>query len=191
VVRLQWPYPIGTNQLEAAESFLKVNQVALVTLDIGANDVDGCIRASGIDEVCLRNGLASVGSNLPFILRRLRQAAGLRTTIVAMNYYDPFLVAWTLGANGQALALESLEATTSFNLKLESIYLAFGIPVTNVAQAFRTDNFTPVPAENPPVPINVFLIGAWTWMGAPPPYGPDVHPNNAGYAAIAGAFASK
>ena len=32
-----------------------------------------------------------------------------------MNYYDPFLAAWQLGPNGQALAVTSLQATTTFN----------------------------------------------------------------------------
>jgi hypothetical protein len=35
----------------------------------------------------------------------------------------------------------------------------------------------------------VFITLTWTWMGAPPPLGPDVHPNAIGYLAIAGAFA--
>ena len=38
------------------------------------------------------------------------------------------------------------------------------------------------------LPLNVFLEFAWTWVGAPPPVGPDIHPNAVGYAVIAGAF---
>jgi hypothetical protein len=34
----------------------------------------------------------------------------------------------------------------------------------------------------------VFLTLTRTWMAAPAPYGPDIHPNAAGYAVIAGAF---
>jgi hypothetical protein len=65
----------------------------------------------------------------------------------------------------------------------------FGIPVADVAQAFHIYNLLPVPGEN--VPVNVFLTLSWTYMSAPPPIGPDVHPTPAGYAIIAGAFASK
>jgi hypothetical protein len=105
-----------------------------------------------------------------------------------MNYYDPFLAAWALGGNGPTLALQSLEATTEFNLLLDAIYAAFGVPVADVAEAFRIYNFTPVPGEN--VPVNFFLTLTWTWMDGPPP-GPDIHPNAAGYAVIAGAFGRK
>jgi hypothetical protein len=49
--------------------------------------------------------------------------------------------------------------------------------VANVAAAFRIESF----------PTNVLLALTWTWM-APPPRGPDIHPNADGYAAIAGAF---
>lgn len=182
-------YPVGSSQLDAAVSFLQNpnNQVVLVTLDIGANDVDGCVTlTTGINQTCVTNGFASVGSNLPVILRELRQAAGPHTPIVAMNYYDPFLAAWALGGSGPALAVESLTAATEFNVILETIYHVFGVPVADVAHAFSTYNFAPIPSED--LPVNVFLIVAWTWM-ATGPSGPDIHPNAAGYAVIAGAFA--
>ena len=35
---------------------------------------------------------------------------------------------------------------------------------------------------------NVLIELTWTWIGAPPPRGPDTHPNAVGYLAIAGAF---
>jgi lysophospholipase L1-like esterase len=182
-------YPVGSSQLDAAIAFLQTHKVAFVTLDIGANDIDHCFSSTAIDTSCVEAGLNSVASNLPWILRELRSAAGPQTPIVAMNYYDPFLAAWALGGNGPSLALESLEAATEFNLLLEAIYGVFGVPVADVARAFRIYNFTPVPEED--LPVNVFLTLSWTWMTAPPPFGPDVHPNTAGYAAIAGAFATK
>ena len=81
------------NQLTAAVSFLQAHagQVALVTLDIGANDVDGCVTVSplNIDQECIQRGVGCVSSNLPWILRRLRTAAG-NTPIVAMKSYNPF-----------------------------------------------------------------------------------------------------
>ena len=182
-------YPGGGSQLEAAVGFLKTHQVAFVTLDIGANDVDSCISQTGIDTACVQTGINTVASNLPWILRQLRNAAGPHTPIIAMNYYDPFLAAWALGGTGRALALGSLDAATEFSLVLDAVYGAFDIPVADVALAFRTYNFAPVPGED--VPVNVFLALTWTWMSAPPPYGPDIHPNSAGYAVIASAFAKK
>jgi lysophospholipase L1-like esterase len=177
------------SQLAAAVSFIETHRVALITIDIGANDIDHCISTTGIDPVCIETGSASVASNLPQILGELRAAAGSNTLIVAMNYYDPFLAAWTLGSEGQALAEESVVATTAFNGLLQTAYAAFSIPVADVAHAFQITNFTPIPFIN--LPVNVLLTLSWTWMGVPPPLGPDIHANAIGYAVIAGAFAEK
>jgi lysophospholipase L1-like esterase len=65
-------YPAGSSQLEAAVSFLETHQVSLVTIDIGANDVDGCVSATAIDKSCIQKGFQSVGANLPWILTQLR-----------------------------------------------------------------------------------------------------------------------
>ena len=48
-------YSTGT-QLGDAEAFLRSHpgQVEMLTIDIGANDVDGCIGSSGIDMSCLQ-----------------------------------------------------------------------------------------------------------------------------------------
>src|SRR5262249_20182493 len=81
------------NQLEAAVQFMQTHEVELVTLDIGANDVDHCVDLTtlSIEAACLANGLAAIGPNLFQILTALRNAAGPDTRIVGMNYYDPFL----------------------------------------------------------------------------------------------------
>lgn len=184
-------YPMGSSQLDAAVAFLQSHQghVAFITLDIGANDVDHCVSSTSIDKSCIGAGFASVSANLPLILRQLRKAAGPKTPIVGMNYYDPFLALWELGSTGQSVALESLAAATDFNALLGVIYQLFGVPVADVAQTFHTYNFLPVPGEN--IPVNVFFVLAWTYMGTPPPIGPDIHPNGTGYAMIAGALANK
>ncbi len=177
------------NQLAAAVNFLQTHSVALVTLDIGGNDIDQCISLTGIDETCVANGLTAVTTNLPQILAELRNAAGSATLIVAMNYYGPFLAAWTLGTTGQELAIASLQVTTGLNSILTGAYQAFAIPVADVASAYRINDFTIVPVLN--LPRNVLLELTWTWIGAPAPFGPDIHPNTLGYAVIAGAFVEK
>jgi len=177
------------SQLAAAVNFLQTHKVDLVTLDIGANDIDHCISLTGIDQSCVTSGLTNIGANLPQILTELRNAAGPGTVIVAMNYYDPFLAAWKLGASGRALAVASLQVTVAFNSVLETAYHAFTVPVADVASAYRITDFTLVPVIN--LPVNVFLTLTWTWVGAPARLGPDIHPNDVGYAVIAGAFAKK
>ncbi|HUK36094.1 MAG TPA: SGNH/GDSL hydrolase family protein [Vicinamibacterales bacterium] len=183
-------YPGGGSQLDGAVGFLKTHTVAFVTLDIGGNDVDGCVSATGVDTSCVQAGLNSIAANLPSILYELRAAAGPHTPIVAMNYYDPFLALWAApGGNGPKLALQSLEAATELNVLLDATYALFGVPMADVANAFRTYDLLTLPGED--VPVDVFVVLSWTWMTAPTPFGPDIHPNTAGYAAIAGAFARK
>jgi lysophospholipase L1-like esterase len=202
-------YSAGSGQLAAAVNFLHTHRVGLITLDIGANDVDQCFDITSnpptIDDACVTSNLAAIGNNLVTILIALQGAASRDTRIVAMNYYDPFLAAWKLlpAPAGPALACASLLATTgstpfpctpsvsplSLNGVLESVYQAYNVPVAEVATAFRTSNFTEVPIVK--LPINVFLTLTLTWMDAPPPFGPNVHPNAAGYAAIAAAFVDK
>ena len=65
-------YSTGT-QLGDAEAFLRAHpsQVALLTIDIGGNDVDGCLGSSGINASCVQNGLNAISSNLPKILQGL------------------------------------------------------------------------------------------------------------------------
>jgi lysophospholipase L1-like esterase len=178
-------YPSGT-QLAQAVRFIQTHRVALITLSIGGDNVLQCFSLGGIDPTCVGQGLATIGPDVGQILAALRAAAGPAVRIVGMNYFDPFLAAWTLGPAGQALAYASLDITNDLNLLLGTLYFAFQVPVADVAAAYRIADFTPVPGFN--LPRNVLLEFAWTWIGASPPVGPDIHPNATGYAAIAWAF---
>ena len=178
-------YPLG-NQLAQAVAFLRTHRVALVTITIGGDNLLHCISAAGIDPACAAAGATAIGNDLPQIIFALRAAAGPKVPIVAANYYDPFLAAWTLLPGGQQLAIDSLQATLGLNALLENIYSGLGVPVADVARAFHITEFANVPVFN--VPLNVFLSLTWTWMGAPPPRGPDIHPNAVGYAVIASTF---
>jgi hypothetical protein len=100
-----------------------------------------------------------------------------------MNSYDPFLALWITGPTGQALAAASLSIIQGFNQTLAGVFAALQVPVADVAATFHIDGTQAV------TPLNVTLTLLWTWMSAPPPRGPDVHPNAFGYAAIASAFA--
>jgi lysophospholipase L1-like esterase len=178
-------YGAAGSQLDAALSFIEHHKISLITLDIGANDIDACISTNGIDDSCVNSALGRVGADLSFISAELRRAAGPNVRIVGMNYYDPFLAAWTLGPDGEALAIRSLAITDLFNGLLDSVYHAFDIPIADVGHAFRINNFATVPGED--IPVNVFLTFAYTYMklGAT---APNVHPNQLGYSVIATAF---
>jgi lysophospholipase L1-like esterase len=179
-------YPRGGSQLDEAEAFLLAHQdqVALVTVDLGANDIEPCGSPAGIDQACVAQAVASVASNLPVVLARLRAAAGPDVPIVGMNYYNPFLAAWFVNP---ALALASDAGLVAFNGLLAAIYGAFAIPVADVAAAFQASDFTPVAAAGG-VPLNVLLVCQWTWMCSPGPAGPNIHANAEGYQQIADAF---
>jgi len=183
ITGLQSPcsYPAGS-QLSEALAFLQSHRVGLITLDIGANNMFACFFAVPLDPNCVANAASTAANDLAVILGALH-AASPHTLIVGMNYYDPFLAAWVFGPTGQALATLSLPLVRGFNHALETVYQALQVPVANVAATFRINSPQGV------TPLNVAVALGWTWMGAPPPRGPDVHPNTLGYAAIAAAFA--
>ena len=64
----------------------------LITVDIGANDVDGCATVPASEVLtCVNNGLATINANLPKILAGLKKAAPKGTTFAGMTLYDPVL----------------------------------------------------------------------------------------------------
>ncbi|MBV8444589.1 MAG: SGNH/GDSL hydrolase family protein, partial [Candidatus Dormibacteraeota bacterium] len=166
------------SQLGDAVSFLHTHNVAFVTIDIGANNVDGCVTPSGVNMTCIAAGIASAEADLPVILTTLRTAAP-DVPLFAMNYYDPFLAAWLQGPPGQALATESLTLAGDVNGLLQTVYGAFDVRVADVAGAFLTSDTSRIPFLN--VPVNVFAICSLTWMCAPSPVGPNIHANAVGY----------
>ncbi|HTW97408.1 MAG TPA: GDSL-type esterase/lipase family protein, partial [Acidimicrobiales bacterium] len=66
----------ATNQLQAAFDFLGAHRghVEIVTIDLGANDLDGCTRNGSVEVSCLLEGEADVVNQLPGVLSRLRIA---------------------------------------------------------------------------------------------------------------------
>lgn len=180
---------IAGSQLRQAINFIQNHKVALITISIGGDNIQHCISTAGvIDEKCLDAGVDAIQSDLPQIVAALRLAAGPGVPIVGANFYDPFLAAWVLlpQPQGPMLAQDSLVITQGLNIVLGGIYTGFGAKVADVAGAFRIADWSNVPVIN--IPRNVFIALTRTWIGAPPPRGPDTHPNAAGYLAMAGAF---
>lgn len=190
------PWPISyapyTSQTAAAVAFLEKHHGArvLVTIDIGANNVDDCATSAGINPTCVVAGIQAAGTDLTAIMAQLKAAAGKHTVFAGMNYYDPYLAAWLSGPAGQAEATESVPLSNALNATLSAVYGAFGTPVADVAGAFDTADFTPVvPLGNGiSAPLNVARICQWTWMCAPAPVGPNIHADAAGYRQLANAF---
>jgi lysophospholipase L1-like esterase len=184
-------YPQGS-QLAAALAFLRAHhgETGLITVDIGANDVDGCVTGGVISQACVAGGVAAIQHDLPLILGALRHAAGGKVLIVGMNLYDPFLADYLTGAAGQAAASASVALAGQVNQLIAASDKAFGARTADVQDAFSTADFTDTAtlAGAGTVPLNVARICTWTWMCAPSPVGPNIHANAAGYQVIAAAF---
>jgi lysophospholipase L1-like esterase len=168
------------SQLADAVAFLHAHSqfVALITIDIGGNDVGVCVYQ--LDQSCLANGLTTIRQNLALILSALREAVGPNVPIVGMNYYDPFLAFWF---SDPTAAQTTEQMAVQLNDVLGPVYGAARDPVADVETAFSTTDWT----LGGGIPLNVLGICQWTWM-CDPTYGPDLHANTSGYGVIAKAF---
>ncbi len=180
---------LADSQLDAAVDFLTDNagKVHLVTIDMGANDFRNadCIGAT-VDVDCAIAVSAQISTDLAAVLTTLRNAAGPDTTIVGMNYYNPYLSSWLVDPDGPALAMQSALAIAVVMDDLGMTYATAGMPVADVYAAFESDDFTIVPSSM--LPVSVANICDLTYMCDPMPVGPDIHANFDGYSRIADAF---
>jgi lysophospholipase L1-like esterase len=184
-------YP-GGSQLAAAAAFLRAHRghVRLVTLDIGANDLEVCggQLELALAASCTGQVQATI-ARTSAILGRLRSAAGPDVRIVGTNYYLPELARWRTGTLGRAVALASERIAAALNRQLDQAYTRAGDGVADVFGAFSTADFgDPVTVTGiGSLPRNVARICQWTWECAPAPRGPNQHANPAGYQVIADA----
>ena len=185
------------SQIAAAEKFLREHrgQVAFVTIDIGANDVDSCAPGGVVNGACVTAGIAAIKKNVPKISKRLRAAAGRSVTIVGMTLYDPFLELY-FNPNTRGVAVASVGLAKQVNQSITDGHKRNGVTrVADISRAFRTADTTPVSYTGPltnnqpqQVPRNVERICKYTWMCVPRPVGPNIHANATGYNVMANAF---
>jgi lysophospholipase L1-like esterase len=183
-------YPAGS-QLAQAVDFLRSHrgQVALVTIDIGANDPNSCVLHQPAAHMfgCLSGQVTQTERNVRTIVARLRAAAGPRVLIVGMTYYVPELALWTKSQTGKELALLTEDLAAGVNQLIAQRYHRYGARVADVFAAFKSTDFGRKRAGSV-TPPNVTAICSLTWMCALPPRGPNEHANDAGYRVIAAAF---
>jgi lysophospholipase L1-like esterase len=176
------------NQLAQAVRFIHKHKISLITLDIGANDIDNCIANGSIDLMCVTAGVGTIQTNVPKIVQALRGAAGSKVKVVGMTYYDPFLAEFLTGPTGEGLAAASVTLAQQINSDLTNDYEAGKFKVADVATAFGTyipfSTMSTLPGQGT-VPTAVADICTLTWMCAPAPRGPNIHANVAGYKLIA------
>jgi lysophospholipase L1-like esterase len=188
-------YPTGS-QLAQAAAFLASHKghVQLVTIDIGANDLNPCLALTNITDIvkCLQQVFPVIQANLTTIMNTLTTASGSGPPpIIGMTYYDPELANWLKGTPAdKALAKDSIALAQAFGNLLSGVYTSFGAKVADVFKAFHTAQFAArvtLPAFGK-VPKAVGYICSYTWMCAAPPVGPNIHANQLGYAIIANTF---
>jgi lysophospholipase L1-like esterase len=184
------PYVEGS-QLQAAEAFLRTHPTtALVTVDLGFNDLLSCLRHEVDDTPCVDAALATVHDELIQILAGIKAAAPPATLIVGVGHYDPYLGDFLRGPVGEAFAAESLGVIGRLDGTLRADYTGAGLPMADVASAFDLAGHDEVKwSGRPAVPTDVARTCELTFMCNGPPLGHNLHPDDAGYRAIASAIA--
>ena len=163
--------------------------VALITIDIGGNDVVYCVGPTGIDEACATQARATIKRNLGTMLAGLRAAAP-HVPLVGMTYYNPFLGNWLAGGAARFSTLATTPGLLALNRELTSLY---GGPkkTADVQGAFKATDFTTIVASrwgtNPDrCQPGVLVARHLLPHGAIEGFGDD--PNLTGAAKIASAF---
>jgi len=184
-------YTAGS-QLAQAARFIKNHpgHVQLVTIDIGANDLNPCVALTDLNKLvaCLQKVIPVAVKNLGTIMGTLRAASSTPVNIIGMNYYVPELAGWLKGTKAaKELASDSVALGKAFNGDLTQVYSAFKAPVADVFTAFHSADFktmVTIPAFGS-VPRDVGFVCTYTWQCS---QFQDEHANRLGYAVIASAF---
>lgn len=192
-----FPYPFaihvnhpGKTQMAAAVQVLrdKGKKVNPVTLDIGANDVNGLVGSCTTppnqlpDLTCVQNGWAATTStvvgNLDTILNTLRAEGGKTKEIIVVGLYNPLYVPIYLNL-GPAAAAGTDALAAQFNAAEAQVAAKYHAKFVDPLPVINNANF-PVA---PPTPPEVASVCYYTLMCAPAPGG-DIHASDAGYQAI-------
>jgi lysophospholipase L1-like esterase len=185
-------YVAPDTQLSDAVAFLRVhhNATTLVTVDLGFNTLNVCLRHLDIDLTCVSPKLALLRSQLNYVMGELTRAAGPHVFFIGVGHYNPYLSLSTKEGSTETFAVNSVAAVRQMNRSLAKVYGSFKVPMADVATAFHEEDLRRVRTPHKEATtVNVQYECKFTWMCAPMPFGPNIHPTDAGYAAIANAIA--
>jgi lysophospholipase L1-like esterase len=178
-------YTSGSQLAEALAFLHDHRSTVLMTVDLGFNNVSHCMRHEQIDDPCVTDALRVVHDQLRQIVSSLRSAGDPHMHIVGVGHYDPYLGRYLDGGRARVFASASLPVIARLNETMRSAYAQDGVPMADVSGAFDVTDTASTALDNTrTVPRNVERICALTWMCAPPPYGPNPHPNAGGYKVI-------
>jgi len=186
-------YHNGDSQLSDAVAFLRghAQERGLVTIDLGFNDVRPCLFKGQATASCVSRHLTDLANQLGVIVSTLMAAAGPQVTFVGLNHFNPLLAGSVGGFRNAVDAAVSSSAIDRMNDTLADTYARFGVAVARVTRAFDQGNTAPVVlAGVGTVSAEVARVCELTWMCQARPLGPNIHPNDLGYQAIAEAIAA-
>jgi lysophospholipase L1-like esterase len=185
-------YP-NKSQTQAAVDFIKShhNQVKVVTISIGGNDVDGCPTKPD-PTGCVKANMPGATRNLTKIVKQLRAAGGPQLRIIGSTYPDVELGLWVhptvFGPDKLATTLALVPGSISafednINPGLKKAYDSVGAAFVDVTKA--TDAYGPFVVTNDPtygqIPVPVEKVCALTYFCS----NLNIHMKTAGYHIIA------
>lgn len=150
------------------------HEVALVTVDLGFNDVWPCLLHHKVDPACVESAIDRVSDKLPAILKSLRAAGGPGLLIVGLQHADPYVADARFGDTG--FAGETVLVIDRLNDVLSSVYRAAHALIARV----------PDPRRSAAGPKAIQVACRTTWMCADR----NIHPTPDGYREIAGEIAA-
>jgi len=159
-----------------------------ITIDLGFNDLRPCREAKYRIPGCVEAALNGVRANITSLVTQLRAVTPRPLHIIGLTHDNPYVVG-TLVGQGADLTRAGVASVAALNRTLLQTYGLLGVPVLDVNALFDNGDTTPV--TNPlfgTITAEQNQICAWTWMCATPPFGPNIHVNTNGYAAIATAL---
>jgi lysophospholipase L1-like esterase len=186
-------YVAPDTQLSDAVALLHTHHdsVTLVTVDLGFNTLDVCLRSLDIDLTCVSPQLGLLRQQLGRVMRALTNAAGPNVVFIGLGHYNPYLTKSTKEGAAEVFAGNSLVALRQMNQSLSQVYGSFKVRMADISAAFHEEDTQVVRiSKKEATTANVQYECKFTWMCAPKPFGPNIHPNNAGYLAIAKAIAA-
>jgi len=184
-------YVTPDTQLSDAVALLHTHHGAssLVTVDLGFNTLDVCLRNLDIDLTCVKAQLSLLRQQLGQVMRALNKAAGPNVVFIGLGHYNPYLTKSTKEGAAEVFAKNSLVALRQMNQSLSQVYGSFKIRMADISRAFHEEDTHVVRnAKKEITTANVQYECKFTWMCAPKPFGPNIHPTDAGYLAIAKAI---
>jgi lysophospholipase L1-like esterase len=165
-------------------------RLGFITINVGNNNFVPCAAGGGADLACVQRANEALDRDLPRIYRELRKAAGKNVPIATFTVYDPFVALYLRGGQYREFALLTVDLSRDISNRISQYGKKQKFKVADAFNAFKTSEVTKTTSFNgQTVPIAVATICAYTFICLPPPVGPDIHPNDAGYVALSTAAA--